>query len=41
MFTIGLKLTAARDYVFPIGVVFTSDDGYPNQRLELKFRTLP
>lgn len=37
--TIGIKLEPAHDYAIPFGPAFLSDDGYPNQRLELTFRT--
>jgi Domain of unknown function (DUF4932) len=39
VFTIGVRLQAGRDYRLPLGPAFVSDDGYPNQRLDMNFRT--
>ncbi|MEP6779523.1 MAG: DUF4932 domain-containing protein [Gemmatimonadaceae bacterium] len=41
VFTIGISLTPSRNYLIQFGSAFTSDDGYANQRLDLKFRTHP
>jgi hypothetical protein len=37
--TIGIKLKPGSDYAIPFGPGFVSDDGYPNQRLDLSFHT--
>ena len=37
--TIGIKLTPGHDYAIPFGPAFSTDDGYPNQRLDLSFHT--
>ncbi|MBC7894304.1 MAG: DUF4932 domain-containing protein [Cytophagaceae bacterium] len=39
VFTIGIKLEPGRDYHIPFGPGFVNDDGYPNQRLDLRFHT--
>jgi hypothetical protein len=39
VFTIGVRLEPEHDYAIPFGPGFISDDGYPNQRLDLTFRT--
>jgi len=37
--TIGIKLQPGRAYTIPFGTAFTNDEGYPNQILDLSFRT--
>lgn len=37
--TLGIKLEPSHDYAIPFGPGFLSDDGYPNRRLDLTFRT--
>lgn len=37
--TIGIRLKPGSDYAIPFGPGFMSDDGYPNQRFDLSFRT--
>lgn len=39
VFTIGVRLEPEHDYAIPFGPAFISDDGYPNQRLDLTFHT--
>lgn len=39
LLTIGIRLEPGRDYAIPFGPGFTSDDGYPNETLELRFHT--
>ena len=39
VFTIGMRLEPGHAYAISFGPAFTSDDGYPNQRLDLTFHT--